>query len=206
MDDIAYGCWSLNSAIISVMQSLSLNRPHAIIMVGLPGSGKSFFAKQFADTFNAPYVDIRTIAAHATDTAGAQETADYVVREIAKTKQTFIYEGSTETRAKRTEFSKWARSMGYQPFIVWVQTDQGSALDRTLKQYDVSKEEYADYIRRFSPPHPSESPIVISGKHTYASQARIVLKHLSKERRDSSRSTTLPERTSKPTARTIAVR
>lgn len=180
------------------MQELRLNRPHVIVMVGLPGSGKSFFARQFADTFNAPYVDGRAIAALCDDTKHADQIAQIMCEEIAKTKQTFVYEGDTETRASRTEFAKWARAHGYQPLLVWVQTDQSTAESRSLKMYSMSSNEYAALSKRFSAPHPTEAAVVISGKHTYATQARVVLTKLSGERAPQTIATGEPRPTSHP--------
>ena len=39
------------------MKSIKLNSPHALVVIGAPGSGKSTFAATFAETFNAPLID-----------------------------------------------------------------------------------------------------------------------------------------------------
>ena len=39
-------------------------------------------------------------------------------------------------------------------------------------------QQYEQLAKRFSPPSSNEASIVISGKHTYATQARMVLKKL----------------------------
>lgn len=164
------------------MKSLSLARPHAIMMVGIPGSGKTFFASKFADTFNAPYINSTDVAILAKDEQAASQLTSMLVDLVVKSKQTFIYEGGTDTRVHRTEFSKWARSNGYQPMIVWVQTDPRAAEERSVKHNSLTPEEYKAAARAFSPPHSSEHPIVISGRHTYASQLKVVLNHLAKSR------------------------
>ena len=188
------------------MKSLSLARPHAIMMVGIPGSGKTFFARQFADTFNAPFIDANSIAAHAKDDESTSILTGLMVEQVAKTGQTFIYEGNTDSRTHRTEFAKWARTKGYQPMLIWVQTDQRTSEERSHKQKGISSEDFKYLLRSFSAPHRSEQPIVISGKHTYASQAKVVLGHLAKNHRPSSAATT-PERQAAPSAgRTIQVR
>lgn len=162
------------------MTSLHLTRPHAIMMVGLPGSGKSFFAEKFAETFKAPYIDALTLTSYAKDVPSAMKIITEFAGQIVKTGQTFIYEGDTDSRALRTEFAQFARSHGYQPLIVWVQVDERTAKDRTLKAGKMDEETFVDVIKRFSAPHATERPVVISGKHTYASQAKTVLAHLSK--------------------------
>lgn len=193
--------------ILEFMKPLQLNRPHAIMMVGLPGSGKSFFAKQFADTFSAPYIDALTLTSYAKDVPAAMKIITNFAGQIARTNQTFIYEGDTDSRTLRTEFAQFARRHGYQPLIIWVQVDERTAKDRTLKAGKMDEDTFASVVKNFSPPHPSEKPIVISGKHTYPSQAKVVLANLSKELRPSV--STVPPRSaavSTPERRVISIR
>lgn len=148
------------------------------MMVGIPGSGKSFFARQFSDTFHTPYVDYNEFDSRAADAQAASELTLLFLDQIAKTEQTFLFEGSSDTRSNRTEFAKWARARGYVPLFVWTQTDQVTSLKRSVKAGIISRDEFANRLRDFSPPHPDEKALVVSGKHTFASQLRVVLTHL----------------------------
>lgn len=160
------------------MESLHLSRPFAIMMVGLPGSGKSFFASQFAEMFHTPYIDTLVLEKLSRDSDAAGELIGVVLGQIATTKQSFVFEGNSDSRTHRTEFAKWARGKGYEPLFVWVQTDPRTALKRTLKNGSLNRESFEAIVRGFSAPHPDEKPVVISGRHTYASQARVILAHL----------------------------
>ena len=177
------------------MKSLSLARPHAIMMVGIPGSGKTFFAEQFSKMFAAPYIDANRIAQLSRDEDAARQIAGEFAEQIALTKQTFIYEGATDSRVSRTEFARWAKTHGYQPTIIWVQTDPRTAETRLTKSLNISRDDYAELAKQFSAPHASEKPVVISGRHTYASQARVVLNHLAKDRTTSA-ANNVPQRPS----------
>jgi len=180
------------------MKSLSLARPHAIMMVGIPGSGKTHFAKKFSDTFNAPFINAEEIGTECGSEEIGQSVAGLFVAELAKTGQTFVYEGMTASRSDRADFNKWARSRGYHPMLVWVQTDQPTAQDRTRRARGIDRHGYAALTKTFSPPHPSETPVVISGKHTYATQAKVVLNHLAKARKETA--AIVPERPVAPAA------
>ncbi len=160
------------------MKPLRLTHPYVLMLVGLPGSGKTYFGEKFAETFSAPFINIGLVAAYTTSFEGTQAITDQFTEEIARTKQTFIIEGDASSRVRRTELARLLRQKGYQPLIIWIQTDEPTARYRSRKQ--LSDEEYVHRQRGFSPPHASEHALVISGKHTYASQARVVLNYLAK--------------------------
>ena len=164
------------------------------MMVGLPGSGKSFFAEQFAATFNAPYIDALTLTSYAIDIKSAMKIVTNFAGQIAKTKQTFIYEGDTDSRALRAEFAQFAKSKGYSPLIIWVQVDEKTAKDRSIKADKMDGDTFNNIARNFQAPTADERPIVISGKHTYASQAKKVLSMLSREPKPSQQTPQVTER------------
>lgn len=153
------------------------------MMVGLPGSGKTQFATQFAETFNAPFVDVAYVEARCSDETAASELSAMFLNEITRTGQTFIYEGDSLSRVHRTEFARWARSRGYQPLFVWVQVDEPTCKRRTIKSQSMDADQFDQAVKRFSEPHFDERPVVISGKHTYATQARTVLGRLGTDNR-----------------------
>lgn len=161
------------------MKSLHLTQPYALILVGLPGSGKTMFGQKFAETFNAPFVNAGYIAAHTDRPEDIQALSDYFLYEIARTKSTFLIEGDASSRVRRTELVRELKKAGYQTLLLWVQIDEPTAEARSRRQ--ISPEEYSYRRRLFSPPHPTEHPLVISGKHTYASQAKVVLNYLARQ-------------------------
>jgi len=187
------------------MKSLSLAKPHMIIMVGLPGSGKSFFAEKFAETFHTPLVSEQKISELTTE--GIAELADLQLAELLKTNQTVIFEGASSMRTDRIALAKKARAAGYESLVVWVQVDPATAKERSTgtKQASLSPEQFDILTKRFTPPSSAEKPLVISGKHTYASQAKVVLKKLSGPRAEISAQTAPPARI-RPERRNITIR
>lgn len=162
------------------MKSLSLSSPHIIAMVGMPGVGKTHFAEQFAETFSAPLVSAQSLEKLNDDPNLVKETALNILSEVTKTKQTVLFDGPTDRRVERMELSKMARQKGYKVLFVWVQTNESTAKQRALKQ--ISPESYEYHAKRFSAPHESENYIVLSGRHTYSTQARVLLKRLTEPR------------------------
>jgi predicted kinase len=195
------------------MKSLSLSQPHLIIMTGVPGSGKSFFAEKFADTFRAPYISYEKISilANTFDDVIVQDLFYYQLDELLKTQQAIIIEGLSDTHTERVELARKARIAGYAPLLLWVQTDPQTAKTRTTRtaknkpNRTLTPEEYDQVTKRFTPPNNIEKPVVISGKHTYATQAKVVLKKLSAPRTEIS-THTKPVATREPGRRNITVR
>jgi predicted kinase len=167
------------------MKSLQLNKPHLLVMVGMPGSGKSTFANQFASTFNAPLVDYAGLL-HVVggDLELTYRVADHVIEQLLRTKQSIIIDGPGDKLADRKEIIKLARQHGYTPLFIWVQTEPTTAEYRAVHQKGatLNKAEYTARVEGFEYLTNVEPVLVISGKHTYASQARIVLKKLVTER------------------------
>lgn len=164
------------------MKSLQLEKPHAIIVIGLQGSGKSFFANKFAETFNAPYVDQSLFVDSAKDSDAAAALMGNSLTQVFKTGRSVVVELALATRAERGELAKQARESGYVPLYVWVQVDAETAMTRAYKASGTPQDEYRERMKRFTAPHQSEKALVISGKHTFATQAKVVLKKLSSPR------------------------
>lgn len=186
------------------MKQLTLASPHMIVMVGIPGAGKTAFAEHFAETFKTPYVNqsflMREFRLNATQ---ATAMANQMLKELFKTRRTILYEGDTSTKAAREALLKTVVAAGYRPLIVWVQTESLEAKRRAIKPHPkgsgVSAGEFTDAVQEFEAPFPEEHAIVISGKHTYPSQLKIVLRQLASERPEiklpSERRTPPPRRT-----------
>lgn len=179
------------------METLTLSSPMIIEVVGLPGSGKSFFANQFAGTFGAAIVSqdkIRwTLFANHTysdnENAMVEQVADLLVSELLKTKKTFVLDGGCNTNSSRRAVLARARKNGYRVLTIVVQTDEPTSRRRATRrsdkkpgdqykqslsdeQFDLAKKNYEE---------PSTTPadvVVISGKHTYNTQAKIVLRKM----------------------------
>ena len=191
-------------AILSYMKSLQLSKPHIIAMMGIPGSGKTFFAEQFAETFNASLVSYekinQNIFGNTINTKAGllavDRVASYMLKELLKSGHTIILDGPTESRANRIALAQLAKQAGYETLFVWSQIETATAKSRATKtnkdKTGISIEMFEGITKRFTVPSAAEKAVVISGKHTFASQLRIVLKHLVEPRTEAAADLQVP--------------
>lgn len=175
-------------------------------MIGIPGSGKSFFAEHFSKSFNAPIVSHdkirKTIFEDITFSKDEErivtELADYFFEELLKTKLTIVYDGAILSPTERRKLAKKASDNGYQPLFVWSQAENSIAQKRSTKtrgnDNPISQERFDQLVNRFIPPSPQENYTVISGMHTHSTQLRAVLKKLATD--TVSAKPPMPEKTS----------
>ncbi len=145
------------------------------------------------------------------DTTAVRDLFYYQLDELLKTRQSIIVEGLSNTRTERSELTRRARAAGYASLLLWVQTDPFTAKTRSTRvaknkpNRTLTSDEYDHQAKRFTPPNAIEKPVVVSGKHTYATQAKVILKKLSVPRSETSTHTT-PIAAREPGRRNITVR
>ena len=153
-------------------------QPRALLVFGAPCSGKTTFAEQFSTQFKAPFFNLSELQK---ESGLTREHILLIVRQIAKTGQTLIIEGGLDTEAERAEIRNILREAGYNPALIWVQADATTIRNRLrakLRSTAKAKAEYDAKIDVMEAPSETETPIVLSGKHTYATQLKHVLTQL----------------------------
>jgi predicted kinase len=191
------------------MKPLNLKKPLIIMMVGLPGSGKSFFARQFAETFRAPLISYDMLKYYLQSDSDYHKEKEKLLTlfvtsqlsQITKTQKTIVIDGGMNARSNRAEVEKIAKLHDYDTLVIWAQTDLPTAKKRcvsrgqnkTASLRSQSNEEFSrqldpaifeKYCKLLDTPSSRESQIVISGKHTYSTQAHIVLRWLVERQND----------------------
>lgn len=173
-----------------------MSKPMVVQVIGPAGAGKSFFAKRFAKTFGAPIISrdlLRwTLFAHHTYSKDEEsiisQVSEVMVDELLKTGKLFILDGGYNRRPERNAIRDKAYKNNYQVFTIIVQTDEPTARQRaehrSARSIDdrynqsLSPEQYTAQLKAYQSPVVDKNTVVISGKHTYSTQARIVLKKL----------------------------
>lgn len=178
------------------MKELHLPVPTVFIMMGLPGAGKTFFAEQFAKIYNLPTISLDIIRHELfndpTYTPSEQaiigRMSDYMANELLRAKHSFIIDGTgNNIKTQRMSLGRKARESGFKTLVVWVQVDEPTAKLRALKPQPGKK---GGAARRPLPPSTfeawkkqltvpnGEAYVVVSGKHTFEAQHKMVLRKL----------------------------
>lgn len=162
------------------MKSLHLTRPHILILIGQPGSGRTTFAERFSELFHAPYVDVKSFADFVSTGDALPELGKKLAEQLIKTGQTIVYEGVTGSRAERAEIAKVAKDAGYTPLFVWFQVNEATGKARADKNNRKASHNLTEIYNsfKFTEPNDRENYVVVSGMHTYPSQAKTILKRL----------------------------
>lgn len=178
------------------MKQLQLTPPLLILTMGYPGSGKTYFARQFADEYKLARISedrIRfelfekpTFAAEEFEII--QRMGMYMVEQLMQTKQTIVYDGMFLQTHERLQVQQLAKQNGYRVLIVWLQTDIETSAQRANQRdrrnpdskysFSLDRQTFDTVRSTLQRPHEKDSVVVISGKHANKSQCLTVLRKI----------------------------
>lgn len=161
------------------MKTLKLDTPHIIVMVGIPGAGKSYFANKFATFFSLPVLSTEKLKMF-----GSERAMLYFLQEMLKSRSSFIYDGDSSSKKLRDALSRIAKKAGYDILFVWIQIDLITARQRYEEKSRL--QDFSKLEKDFNPPVQNGNVLVLSGKHAYATQMRMVLGRLVSKRPNTS--------------------
>jgi predicted kinase len=171
-------------------------KPLLIMMYGFPGSGKSYFARQMTDFMQIAHIQGDRIRGELfseprydkQENAIVSQLMNYMTEEFLSSGVSVIYDDSTYRLSQRMALREMARKKGAVPLLIWLQIDADSSYVRLDKRdrrrsedkysRDYTEESYAKMLGTLQNPS-NEDFIVLSGKHTFASQRSAVFKRLS---------------------------
>ncbi|MBQ6313360.1 AAA family ATPase [Candidatus Saccharibacteria bacterium] len=154
------------------------SRPRALLIFGAPCSGKTTFGEKFAKKFGLAFFDLKTLKERNNFT---KKNITTILGLILKTHQTILIEGALDTEKEREEIRNLLRKSGYEPSLIWIQTDIATIRSRLKARYKEivkAKNVYENAISEMEAPTEREHPIILSGKHTFETQTKHVISGL----------------------------
>lgn len=167
-----------------------INQPLLIAIIGQPGTGKTFFASQFANTFNTPFISANSIRSLVYKKPTYDQKEEDVITtlvylqlaETFKTKKAIVLDTPLQTKKERDDLSRIAKKAGYRLTLILMQSNDIVAQNRAtdpVKPDSMTDQQYKMVLKAFEQPDIKENVIVLSGQHTFKSQLRLVINRLS---------------------------
>lgn len=178
------------------MEKIEPAKPVLILLYGFPGSGKTYFSRQFCQEFHAAHLEEDRIRFELFEHPrySRQENyalgriMDYMSGEFLNAGISVVYDMNAMRSSQRRGLREVARKNKAETLIVWFQLDADTAYLRNTKRdrrqlddryaagYNV--EQFKELAAHMQQPEPTEDYIVVSGKHTYMTQRSGVIKKL----------------------------
>ena len=160
------------------------SRPRAILVFGAPCSGKTTFEEKFDKKFDLAYYNFDEIREQY---RLPHKNMLMVLELLGRTGKTIVIEGGLNTEKDRAEMRNALRKSGYEPSLVWLQTDVATIRMRMKMRYKSAaraKEVYEEAVQSMEAPADTEHPIILSGKHTFDTQTKHILAGLADTDKD----------------------
>jgi len=172
------------------------SKPLFIMLYGLPGSGKSFFARQLCERMQAAHLQTDRIRYELFDQPRydkqendvVNQLAHYMAQEFLQAGLSVVYDMNAMRVSQRRALRDLARKAHATPVLVWLQIDGDSAYLRTTKRdrrraddkfsMPVDKGTFQKLLMNSQNPEQTEDYVVISGKHVFNTQFSAVVKRL----------------------------
>jgi predicted kinase len=168
-------------------------KPFMLILFGYPGSGKTYFARQVCENFQAAHLQADKIRGElfenprrdAQENTLVSQLMDYMSEEFLDAGLSVVYDTNAMTAKERYELRELAKKKGATPILVWFQVDLETCFSRIVvrdkrraddkysAQWD--RTTFDNIVRHMQKPTTREEYMVLSGKHLFTTQKSALL-------------------------------
>lgn len=178
------------------MAKIVPTKPFLLMLYGFPGSGKTYFARQFCDNVQAAHLQADRIRSELfsqpqrdkRENEIVEQIMNYMAEEFLTAGVSVVYDMNAARGKQRFMLRDLARRCKATPLVVWFQMDQDTAFGRSIKrdrrraddkyaaQWD--RTTFESIIGSMQNPASTETYAVISGKHLFNTQLSAVARKL----------------------------
>jgi predicted kinase len=178
------------------MAKIYPSKPFLLLFYGFPGSGKTYFARQFCDNIQAAHLQADRIRGELFEQPRydkqendiVTQLMDYMTEEFLSAGLSVAYDVNAMRSGQRRALFDMAYRNHATPVLVWFQMDPDTAFARNTKrdrrraddkyaaQWD--RNTYEALVNRMQNPKPGENFAVVSGKHLFNMQQSAVVSKL----------------------------
>jgi predicted kinase len=182
------------------MEKIVPEKPVLILLYGFPGSGKTYFSRQFCEEVQAAHLEADRIRFELfeqprftkQENYALSRVMEYMTQEFLTAGVSVVYDTNTMRLSQRRSLRDVAHKHKAEVLLVWFQVDPDTAFLRNQKRdrrrlddrfaagYNV--EEFKELASHMQQPDTTEDFVVISGKHSYPSQRSSIIKKLADTR------------------------
>ena len=158
------------------------------MLYGYPGSGKTYFARQFCEQVQAAHVQGDRIRSELFEHPSydkeenkvVTQLMDYMTSEFLSVGISVVYDTNSARAIQRHGLREMARKIGVKPLLLWFQIDTDSGYYRSSKRdrrrlddkfsAPLDRAMYQKLTGQMQNPVMTEDYTVVSGKHTFNTQ------------------------------------
>lgn len=173
-----------------------LTKPVLIILYGFPGSGKTFFARQFSEDISAANINGDQLRYEFFENPSYSKDEDdvvdhlslFMVSQFLQTGVSVIFDANAIRQSQRRILKDIANRAKAETLVAWLQIDIESAFLRVVKRdrrkvddkynRQLDRTSFEALINRMQNPGVHEDYVVISGKHNYPTHKNALMKKL----------------------------
>src|SRR6266568_2961744 len=171
-------------------------KPLLITLYGFPGAGKSYFARQVAESLHAAHIQGDRIRSELFEKPRYDKEENevithlmnYMAEEFLAAGMSVIYDTNALRASQRRELRDMARKAHAEHVLVWLQIDVESAFTRVAKRdrrraddkfaMPLDRTTFEKVVGGMQNPQTTEDFVVISGKPVFSMQRSAFMKRL----------------------------
>lgn len=175
------------------MAKLAPTKPFLLLQYGFPGSGKTYFARQFCEQVQAAHVQADRIRYELfeeprydkQENIVVLQIVNYMVEEFLSAGVSVVYDMNAMRLAQRRLLRDVARKHNAESVLLWQQIDPDSAMARAMKRDRRKSDDHYAMVPDYTTfqkigggmQNPTgEDYVVTSGKHAFSTQFNSVIR------------------------------